>query len=126
MWGLYKRKEALMRPTPIYSLSTELGANTIDPDKLNCRVRNGNGCDLIGINIDLIKASYFKRTNRERISYFSTPPFPLESCSALTRRLIASLPTSDNLEKHKFLTYLFSSIGLKNTAKPHDLLVKIS
>ena len=115
-----------MKILNMYSLSTELGANTIDPDKLNCRVRNGNGCDLIGINIDLIKASYFKRTNRERISYFSTPPFPLESCSALTRRLIASFPTSDNLEKHKFLTYLFSSIGLKNTAKPHDLLVQIS
>ena len=30
-----------MRATPIYSLSAELGANTIDPDKLNCRVRNG-------------------------------------------------------------------------------------
>ena len=53
-----KRKEALMRPTPIYSLSAELGANTIDPDELNCRVRNGNGCDLVGINISLIKASY--------------------------------------------------------------------
>ena len=45
-----------MRPTSIYSLSTELGANTIDPDKLNCRVRNGNGCCLIGNNISLIKA----------------------------------------------------------------------
>ena len=58
-----KRKEALMRATPIYSLSAELGANTIDPDKLNFRVRNGNGCDLVGINITLIKASYYKRTN---------------------------------------------------------------
>ena len=54
-----------MRPTSIYSLSTELGANTIDPDKLNCRVRNGNGCDLVGINISLIKASCYKRTNLE-------------------------------------------------------------
>ena len=70
-------KEALMRPTPIYSLSTELGANTIDPDKLNCRVRNGNGCDLIGINIDLIKASYYKRTNRERISIHLNSSFPI-------------------------------------------------
>ena len=56
--GFYtKRKEVLMRATPIYSLSAELGANTIDPDKLNCRVRNGNGCDLVGINITLIKTS---------------------------------------------------------------------
>ena len=85
-----------MRATPIYSLSAELGANTIDPDKLNCRVRNGNGCDLIGINISLIKASYYKRSNRERICYISTPPFPLESCSPLTRWVIASFPTSDN------------------------------
>ena len=52
-----------MRPTSIYSLSTELGANTIDPYELNCRVRNGNGCDLVGINISLIKASCYKRTN---------------------------------------------------------------
>ena len=52
-----------MRATPIYSLSAELGANTIDPYELNCRVRNGNGCDLVGINISLIKASYCKRTN---------------------------------------------------------------
>ena len=54
-----------MRPTSIYSLSTELGANTIDPDKLNCRVRNGNGCCLIGINISLIKAFYCKKNKFE-------------------------------------------------------------
>ena len=52
-----------MRATPIYSLSAELCANTIDPDKLKFRVRNGNGCDLVGINITLIKTSYYKRTN---------------------------------------------------------------
>ncbi len=95
-----------MRPTPIYSLSTELGANTIDPDKLNCRVRNGNGCDLIGINIDLIKASYYKRTNQERISTSKLLLSPLDHCSTLTRRVIASLPTSDNIEKHKCYTYI--------------------
>ena len=115
-----------MRPTPIYSLSAELGANTIDPDKLNCRVRNGNGCDLVGINISLIQASCFKRTNQERTCYISTHPFASEPCSPLTRWVIASLPTSDNLEKRKCYTYLYSSIGLKNTAKPHDLLVQIS
>ncbi len=49
-----------MRPTSIYSLSAELGANTIDPYELNCRVRNGNGCCLVGINISLIKASRIK------------------------------------------------------------------
>ena len=49
-----------MRPTSIYSLSAELGANTIDPYELNCRVRNGNGCCLVGINISLIKASMIK------------------------------------------------------------------
>ena len=53
-------EKALMRPTSIYSLSAELGANTIDPYELNCRVRNGNGCDLVGINISLIKASMLK------------------------------------------------------------------
>ncbi len=47
-----------MRPTTIYSLSAELGANTIDPDKLNCRVRNGNGCCLIGIIISLIPTPF--------------------------------------------------------------------
>ena len=45
-----------MRPTTIYSLSAELGANTIDPYELNCRVRNGNGCCLVGIIISLIQA----------------------------------------------------------------------
>ena len=48
------KKRIGMRPTTIYSLSTELGANTIDPDKLNCRVRNGYGCCLIGNIISLI------------------------------------------------------------------------
>ena len=54
--GLQKEK-AGMRPTTIYSLSAELGANTIDPEELNCRVRNGNGCCLFGIIISLIPAS---------------------------------------------------------------------
>ena len=52
-----KIKKARMRPTTIYSLSAELGANTIDPYELNCRVRNGNGCGLVGIIITLILAS---------------------------------------------------------------------
>ena len=77
-----------MRPTSIYSLSTELGANTIDPYELNCRVRNGNGCDLVGINISLIKASIVKRTNLEG-TVATTIPFALESCSPCPRRVIA-------------------------------------
>ena len=54
-----------MRLTSIYSDNTELGVTTIDPDKLNCRVRNGNGCGLTGINISLIPTplfSYFPLT----------------------------------------------------------------
>ena len=53
-----------MRLTSIYSDSTELGATTIDPDELNCRVRNGNGCDLIGINISLIPTPLFRVSPR--------------------------------------------------------------
>ena len=82
-----------MRPTSIYSLSTELGANTIDPDKLNCRVRNGNGCDLVGINISLIKASYYKRTNlRKELLHLNTS---FQYCNP-ARRLLggSSLPYS--------------------------------
>ena len=45
-----------MRLTSIYSDNTELGVTTIDPGELNCRVRNGNGCCLIGNNISLIQA----------------------------------------------------------------------
>ena len=70
-------EKALMRPTSIYSLSTELGANTIDPDKLNCRVRNVNGCCLTGNNISLIKAFCNKRTNlftKELLSTGTTTP----------------------------------------------------
>ena len=48
-----------MRLTSIYSDNTELGVTTIDPDKLNFRVRNGNGCGLIGINISLIPTPLF-------------------------------------------------------------------
>ena len=36
------------------------------------------------------------------------------------------LPTSDKLEKRKCYTHNSLSIGLKNMAKPHDLLVQIS
>lgn len=52
-----------MRPTTIYSLSTELGANTIDPGKLNCRVRNGYGCCLTGIIISLIPTPFRGKTS---------------------------------------------------------------
>ena len=54
------KKRVAMRLTSIYSDSTELGATTIDPDELNCRVRNGNGCGLIGINISLIPTPLFR------------------------------------------------------------------
>ena len=63
-----------MRPTTIYSLSAELGANTIDPSELNCRVRNGNGCGLVGIIISLILASC-KRTNFKRNLFIATGSF---------------------------------------------------
>ena len=48
-----------MRQTSIYSDNTELGVTTINPGKLNCRVRNGNGCGLTGINICLIPTPLF-------------------------------------------------------------------
>ena len=48
-----------MRLTSIYSDNTELGVTTINPGKLNCRVRNGNGCGLTGINISLIPTPLF-------------------------------------------------------------------
>ena len=49
-----------MRLTSIYSDNTELGVTTIDPGKLNCRVRNGNGCVLTGKNISLIPTPLFR------------------------------------------------------------------
>ena len=67
-------QKAGMRPTTIYSLSAELGANTIDPYELNCRVRNGNGCGLVGIIISLIPASC-KRTNFKRNLSIATGSF---------------------------------------------------
>ena len=129
-----------MRPTTIYSLSTELGANTIDPDKLNCRVRNGNGCCLIGNIISLIptllKSRYTLLKNKSgykgiiigREQQFLCVP-RLESFSPLSRRVINFLPTplviiSDNFRKAQVFHLL--SFGLKNTAKPHDLLVQLS
>ena len=114
-----------MRPTTIYSLSAELGANTIDPYELNCRVRNGNGWGLVGIIISLIPASC-KRTNFKRNLFYDLFLSALESFSpVLTGHRL--LPTSDNLEKHKCFGYThFNLSGLKNMAKPHDLLVQIS
>ncbi len=60
-----------MRPTTIYSLSAELGANTIDPDELNCRVRNGYGCCLVGIIISLIPTPSRSRTSYKRSNLFN-------------------------------------------------------
>lgn len=42
-----------MRLATTYSSNAELGVSTIGPDKLNFRVRNGNGCDLAGITTGL-------------------------------------------------------------------------
>ena len=56
-----------MRLTSIYSDNTELGVTTIDPGKLNCRVRNGNGCDLTGKNISLIPTPLFRSINDDFI-----------------------------------------------------------
>jgi len=82
-----------MRPTSIYSLSTELGANTIDPYELNCRVRNGNGCDLVGNNISLIKASYCKKNKSGKELLLLNTSF--QHCNP-ARRLLggSSLPYS--------------------------------
>ena len=43
-----------MRPATTYSPNTELGVSTIGPDRLNGRVRNGNGCIPVGNITDLI------------------------------------------------------------------------
>ena len=37
-----------MRPATTYSPNAELGVSTIGPDRLNGRVRNGNGCIPVG------------------------------------------------------------------------------
>ena len=46
-----------MRPATTYSPNAELGVSTIGPDRLNCRVRNGNGCFPVGNITDLIGLS---------------------------------------------------------------------
>ena len=40
-----------------YSPNAELGVSTIGPYRLNCRVRNGNGCVPVGIVTDLTNLS---------------------------------------------------------------------
>jgi hypothetical protein len=42
-----------MRPATTYSPNAELGVSTIGPDRLNGRVRNGNGCIPVGNITDL-------------------------------------------------------------------------
>ena len=46
-----------MRPATTYSPNTELGVSTIGPDRLNFRVRNGNGCIPAGNITDLMSLS---------------------------------------------------------------------
>ncbi len=43
---VYNKKITRHRPT----LAATYATTTIGPDELNCRVRNGNGCCLIGIS----------------------------------------------------------------------------
>ena len=65
-----------MRLTSIYSDNAELGVTTIDPYELNCRVRNGNGCDLVGINISLIPTPLFQRENQYCYQFNPSGRFP--------------------------------------------------
>ncbi len=92
-----------MRPTSIYSLSAELGANTIDPYELNCRVRSVTSSELISVSL---KPLIVKRTNLKR-NRIATIPFTLKPCSPFTRRVIASFQRSDNLEKRKCFSLTF-------------------
>ena len=46
-----------MRPATTYSPNAELGVSTIGPGRLNCRVRNGNGCFPAGIITGLVGPS---------------------------------------------------------------------
>ena len=55
----------LIRLTATYSDNAGLGVTTIGPEELNCRVRNGNGCDLFGNTISLISSPL----NSEKIGY---------------------------------------------------------
>ena len=65
-----------MRLTSIYSGNAELGVTTIDPYELNCRVRNGNGCGLVGINISLIPTPLFQRQNQYCYQFYPPGRFP--------------------------------------------------
>ena len=64
-----------MRLTSIYSGNAELGVTTIDPYELNCRVRNGNGCGLVGINISLIPTPLFQRQNQYFYQFYPSGRF---------------------------------------------------
>ena len=61
-----KRLERLMRPATTYSPNAELGVSTIGPDRLNGRVRNGNGCISVGNITDLTNLSNRIRPMRAR------------------------------------------------------------
>ena len=59
------------RPATTYSPNTELGVSTIGPGRLNCRVRNGNGCFPAGNITGLVGSSNdipLQRTNQASIS----------------------------------------------------------
>ena len=62
-----------VRPAATYSANTGLGVSTIGPGDLNCRVRNGNGCNLSGITTGLTnhrKSAYLKaKTNNHTLFY---------------------------------------------------------
>ena len=70
------------KPATTYSPSAELGASTIGPGGLNCRVLNGNGCFPAGIVTGLAETPRFRQNNvfYDILTLFSRrPSLPLRS-----------------------------------------------
>ena len=99
-----------MRPAATYSPNAEIGVSTIGPKELNCRVRNGNGCDLFGITTDLIPVCCFCERTFSRTVRFSGD----------RRRYTRTVDMKTKAAN------AFTSSGLKNMAKPHGRLVLVS
>ena len=107
-------KRAAMRPAATYSPNAELGVSTIGPEKLNCRVRNGNGCILFGNTTGLIAARF-----KGKPHVFSRPcrfsGARADTCGQGEQFGSRAYCIHDNVNR-----------GLKNMAKPHGRLVPVT
>ena len=116
-----------MRPATTYSPNAELGVSTIGPDRLNGRVRNGNGCIPVGNITGLIEplepdqahagqegvwmtAAYARSSPR---SHSERTPYDDSSKNDETANVFTRSPTGGSIEEYGQASRTISTASLK-------------